>query len=202
MTDRAHLQRLMQNLTDDGKLIEAGWVSLRLAAIADDAPKVQLEEMRQAFFAGAQHLFSSIMSIMDRGEEPTDKDFAQDLARLDMINVELDGFIKDFERRRLRPKPAVPPPSTPESPHTLGDAPIEEKYREKMNALAHMLDDFFNGKAMGDERQTGFVLLVFPFGAHEGRSNYISNAAREDIVVLMKEQIAQFEGQPEVKGHA
>jgi len=52
MADRAYLERLSRELTDKGKLIEAGWVSLRLAAIPPNAPAVQLQEKRNAFFAG------------------------------------------------------------------------------------------------------------------------------------------------------
>jgi hypothetical protein len=45
--------------------------------------------------------------------------------------------------------------------------------------------------------------MVFPFEGFDGRCNYISNGAdRRDIVLLMKEMIARFEGQPEVKGKA
>ena len=85
----------------------------------------------------------------------------------------------------------------------IGDGPIEEAYRDKMKALAHALDEIFNGDLKGDDRKTGFVLLVFPFEGQEGgRCNYISNGARADVVTLMKEQIKRFEGQPEVKGHA
>lgn len=93
----------------------------------------------------------------------------------------------------------------------LGDGPIESAYRMQMNALAAALDEIFNGeeaipRARGDEdkRKTGFVLLIYPFGEVEsGRCNFISNAAdRRDIVVLFKEMIARFEGQPEIKGHA
>jgi hypothetical protein len=59
---------------------------------------------------------------------------------------------------------------------------------------------FFGGQHA--RQKTGFVLLVFPFQG-EGRCNYISNGAdRRDIVVLMKEQIRRFEGQPEMEGHA
>lgn len=84
----------------------------------------------------------------------------------------------------------------------LGDAPIEPKYREKMNRLAHALDELFNGEAKGDKREVGFVLMVFRYGEVDGSTNYISNGAdRKDIVVLMKEMIARFEGQPEMKGH-
>jgi hypothetical protein len=84
----------------------------------------------------------------------------------------------------------------------LGDAPIEAQYVEKMNALAHAIDELFNGDAKGDARKTGFVLMVFPFGDH-GRCNYISNGPdRRDVVTLMKEMIQRFEGQPEMEGRA
>jgi len=85
----------------------------------------------------------------------------------------------------------------------LGDAPIEPKYKDAMRQLAHFLDDYFNDGLKGDDRTTGYVLLVFPFGNHDGRCNFISNGAdRKDIVALFKEMIARFEGQPEMEGHA
>src|SRR5215211_6374762 len=87
--------------------------------------------------------------------------------------------------------------------HTLGDAPIEEQYIDKMRAVAEALDVMFNGKAGGPGRETGFVLMVFPYGDKTGRCNYISNGAnRDDVVTLMKEMIARFEGQPEMTGQA
>jgi hypothetical protein len=88
--------------------------------------------------------------------------------------------------------------SGPASP--LGEQPNEERYRERMAHLAHSLDSYFNGEGNPD-RDTGFVVLVFPFNNHEGRCNMISNGAdRKDLVVLFKELIARFEGQPEVQG--
>lgn len=100
MADLPHLRRAERDLVDQGKLIEAGWVGLRIAAIPLDAPKTQLEEMRNAFFAGARHLFTSIMTILEPGDEPTDVD----LARMDQIDAELDAFIKDYELRHARPE--------------------------------------------------------------------------------------------------
>lgn len=39
------------------------------------------------------------------------------------------------------------------------------------------------------------VLLVAPFGAApDARVNYVSNGKREDIVVMLKEVVARFEG--------
>lgn len=90
------------------------------------------------------------------------------------------------------------------SEHTLGDGPIQAKYREEMNEVARVLDGYFNGDTKGAAREVGFVLLVFPFGSERNqRCNFISNGAdRRAIVVLFKEMIARFEGQPEMKGTA
>jgi hypothetical protein len=82
----------------------------------------------------------------------------------------------------------------------LGDGPIEAKHHKMMNTLAHTLDELFNGDARGPDRQTGFILMVFPFGNTDGRANYISNAERADVVTMLKEQLARFEGQPEMSG--
>jgi hypothetical protein len=77
----------------------------------------------------------------------------------------------------------------------LGEQEIEPDYHKAMNAIAHALDDVLNGKASGKDRETGFVLLVFPFGdADERRCNFISNVAdRANVVDLFKEMIAKFE---------
>lgn len=87
--------QLSKHLSDQGRLIEAGWVGLRVMAVPPDAPELQINEMRYAFMAGAQHLFSSIMSILDPGEEPTDAD----LKRLELIHNELEKFREEMELR-------------------------------------------------------------------------------------------------------
>jgi hypothetical protein len=87
--------------------------------------------------------------------------------------------------------------------HQLGDAPIEEEYIEQMTIIARSLDQIFNGELKGGDRKVGFLLMVFNYGDGPGRCNYVSNGAnREDVVVMLKEQIKRFEGQPELKGTA
>jgi len=86
-------------LTDEGKLIEAGWIAMRIACIPDNASEIQLDEMRKAFFAGAQHLFASIMVVLDLGSEPTDKD----MERMNRINDELSQFAEEFKLRYAPP---------------------------------------------------------------------------------------------------
>jgi hypothetical protein len=50
--------------------------------------------MRNAFFAGAQHVFGSIMQMLEPGEEATEKD----LQRLTLINIELQEFLAQFKK--------------------------------------------------------------------------------------------------------
>jgi hypothetical protein len=101
MKTQAEWQEIARNLTDRGRLIEAGFVALRFGVMDADAPPIQIEEMRLAFFAGAQHLFSSIMSILEPGAEPT----KQDLKRMDLIAAELNEFLEQF-------KASMEPPTT------------------------------------------------------------------------------------------
>lgn len=93
---------------------------------------------------------------------------------------------------------------------TIGDQPIQPEFRDLMNNLARGIDEILNDRKTGADRRVGFVLLVFNMnqaGERETRCNYISNADRLDIVAMMKDQIARFEGAapwpPDVKaGHA
>jgi len=92
-----------------------------------------------------------------------------------------------------------------QQPHQrLGDAPVEAAYHDKMTAIMSALDDFINDGAKAPNKKVGIVVMMFPYGdTATGRCNYMSNGAdRRDIVTLMKEMIARFEGQPETKGRA
>jgi hypothetical protein len=91
------LDELSRQLIDKGLLIEAGFASLRARAIPPDASPVQLDEMRSAFFAGAQHLFASIMGVLDPdAAEPTEKD----MERMGKIDAELRAFINEYQMRQ------------------------------------------------------------------------------------------------------
>lgn len=87
--------------------------------------------------------------------------------------------------------------------HKLGDKPIEGKFHEQMVNIMKTLDELMNPGQKAPNKDVGIVIMMFPYGNVEGRCNYMSNGAdRRDIVTLMKEMIARFEGQPEVKGRA
>ena len=94
------LEKISRDLIDSGKLIEAGFIGLRIAAMDKDAPEIQVREMRMAFFAGAQHLFGTIMTVLEPDAEPTEKD----MERLSLVDKELREFIADFARRYIPTK--------------------------------------------------------------------------------------------------
>lgn len=92
------LEQLAIEAAERGLLIESGWIGLRLAALPADVPPSQLSELRSMFFAGAHHLFASLISILDPGDvEPTEAD----LVRMGRIEAELKAFITDFAATRL-----------------------------------------------------------------------------------------------------
>jgi hypothetical protein len=57
-----------------------------------------LDAMRIAYMAGAQHLFSSIMTILEPGQMETEAD----VSRLDLIDKELDKFAQELALRTTR----------------------------------------------------------------------------------------------------
>ena len=89
---RAALQLLANTLAkefvDQGLLIEAGWAAFQVYVMEAKSPPLQVADMRMAFFAGAQHLWGSVMSVLSDDEEPT----PEDEQRMALIDAELRSF--------------------------------------------------------------------------------------------------------------
>lgn len=91
---------IAKSLVAKGMLIEAG-ASIYIANIVPaDASEVQKQETRSAFFAGAQHVFHTIMRIMDEDREPT----PADLQAVTNIDSELTKFAKELQLRMRTPQ--------------------------------------------------------------------------------------------------
>jgi hypothetical protein len=84
----ALIEKILAEWADKGKIVEGGWHAFVMSSRRADLSGVQLSEMRKAYMLGAQHLFSCIMTILDPGEEPTERD----LKRMDLIHNELEEF--------------------------------------------------------------------------------------------------------------
>lgn len=88
------IEKVTKKLVDDGKIIEAGWAAFKIIVIPARASAAQLDDMRCAFFAGAQHLFGS-MIILNSDGEPTDSI----MPRMSQISAELNTFITEFREK-------------------------------------------------------------------------------------------------------
>lgn len=83
-----------RELANRGKLIEGGWAAMRIRFVPADASGRQIADMRLAYMAGAQHLWSSIMSTLDPGAEET----PADMDRMSKIDAELAAWAAEMAR--------------------------------------------------------------------------------------------------------
>lgn len=83
--DKAGL-KLTHDLVNQGKLIEGGFAALVMHHKLIDDPNLAL--YRDAYMAGAEHLWSSIFATLDPGLEETDGD----MKRMDSVQRELDAW--------------------------------------------------------------------------------------------------------------
>lgn len=92
---------LTKNAVDKGLVIELGWIAMLKHAIPQDISDEEVAKFRQAYFMGAQHLYASIMGILDPGREPT----AKDMRRMELIHRELERFrAHEMSRRHEAPE--------------------------------------------------------------------------------------------------
>jgi hypothetical protein len=89
---RQLVEDVTKKLADDGKLLEAGWNGFR-ALYLQGAQEAQVNDMRIAFYAGAQHIYGSMMSFMEAGEQPTETD----MRRVEALDQEVSEFIEWFK---------------------------------------------------------------------------------------------------------
>ena len=80
-------------LANDGRIIEGGFAAFCVLNNIGDEQTTQI--LREAWFGAADHLLRSIMSTLDPGDEPTDKD----MERMEKIDAEL---MKWREKAKLR----------------------------------------------------------------------------------------------------
>ena len=79
---------IARELVDQGKLLEAGWRVLSSVLLRPDATESEKAEIRAVFMFGAQHMFASVLGMLDADAEPTEND----LRRMTMVHNELQAF--------------------------------------------------------------------------------------------------------------
>lgn len=79
-------------LVNDGKLIAGGFAAYCMAMeISVDDP--MLPRLQHAYMTAAEHLWQSVMSVMDPGPKET----AADLKRFDLIHAEITAWRTQLE---------------------------------------------------------------------------------------------------------
>lgn len=82
-----------------GLIIRGGFIVFREALIPQSSSIQQVEAMEFAYMAGAQHLFASIMTVLDADSEPTEKD----LEVMTKIHSELKLWEQEAKLRVSKP---------------------------------------------------------------------------------------------------
>jgi len=89
-------KKITEELFRRGRVIEGGFRGYQLLVMPKEASPIQIRECRLAFFAGAQHLFASINSILSADKEPTEAD----LNNMKKIFEELQAFVAEISKEK------------------------------------------------------------------------------------------------------
>lgn len=86
------VNRLSATMADEGRLVDVGWSAYRVV-MHDGLTPYDEQALRYAFFGGAQHLFASLLGILEEGKDAT----RTDLKRVVLVHQELIAFGKELE---------------------------------------------------------------------------------------------------------
>jgi hypothetical protein len=155
--------------------VASAFANYRQHVIPRDAPPIQIEECRRAFYAGSYALLLNL--AYNIGDESTDEE--DGLRHLDALKAECEAYAASVQM-------PLPEP-VEQSTYNVRSTEVESALRELATDLHARVPQGF-----------GFTLLLFsyePTGLpNEGPAGslfYISTARREDMVRTMKEFIAR-----------
>ena len=92
MTTNEKATEITRQFAEAGKVIEGGWQAYLYLSLSK-CPEIQKMEMRKAFYFGAQHVFFSILTLLEPGQEATEND----MKVIDNIHTELEKFVAEIK---------------------------------------------------------------------------------------------------------
>ena len=93
---RAFVKAITTKAVDDGHLIEFGWrVMIKVTEDIIGHPEKLEGIARDTFFAGAEFIFTTLMGVLEGGQEATEKD----LDRMTSVHNELEAWRKGMEAK-------------------------------------------------------------------------------------------------------
>ena len=91
---RKAIERINRELIAQGKAIEAGWQAYRLIALRVDMPTSEQDQLKEAFFAGCQHVFGTFVHALSPDKTPLSDD---NMRLIDNLFKELQSFSSDMQ---------------------------------------------------------------------------------------------------------
>src|SRR5690349_14435852 len=92
--------KIARGLADRGMLVQAGFAAFAGTPILEGKTEAQRHELLVVYMSGAQHVWGSIMGMLDAGDEITEAD----MRRMDSIRKELDRWAKILAARFIETK--------------------------------------------------------------------------------------------------
>lgn len=92
---------IAKRMVTQERLIAAGFDGFRLACIPSEATPEQIDELRTAFFLGAQHLFACLFRVLQLDENEATP---ADERTMHAIANELNRFVAAFTLKNATPK--------------------------------------------------------------------------------------------------
>lgn len=89
--------KLVRELAAQGLLVEAGWQTYRLLCLKVP-PHEARDDLREAFMMGAEHIFASMIQMLDPGTEET----PGDIMLLSKLDAELEVVRQVLQRKYNR----------------------------------------------------------------------------------------------------
>jgi biotin synthase-like enzyme len=93
--NKEEVEEVARDLCARGQILLAGWIAYKHLVVGQHAPAPQLEIARMAFYAGAQHLFGTLLALLDPDAEPTERD----LHMMQSVNSELEAYLATFKAK-------------------------------------------------------------------------------------------------------
>lgn len=150
--------------------VAASFAFYRERVLPKNAPPIQIEECRRAFYSGVYFMLANLLANI--GDASTTEE--EGIAELEKLKAECEAFAVGVPL----PRAAPPVPDVPDVHYTTKDA----------ETMKPVLQDL--GQRIGDALPEGwgFTLLLYEFGPG-GSLFYISNAQRADVLASMAEFI-------------
>lgn len=152
--------------------VAESFATYRAEVMPREAPPVQVEECRRAFYAGVYTCLLNLLANI--GDASTSED--EGVGELERLKAECEAFAAGAALPLPRAVPPAPPVSREQ--YTTSDAVT---MRPILQALGGQI-----GAALPEG--WGFNLLLFTYGAG-GSLFYLSSAEREDVIAVMREFI-------------